>query len=58
MSVSELIKKLRRFDPGAEVYIETRQCLEGTKEEIGRVRKLREKELEDGLLEWPGVVLE
>ena len=58
MKVSELIKRLRRCDPGAEVYVETRQCLEGTKEEIGVVRKLRENEMEDGLLEWPGVVLE
>ncbi len=58
MTVSELIKKLRRFDPGAEVYIETRQCLEGTKSEIYTVRKLREKEHEIAALEWPGVVLE
>ena len=58
MKVPELIKRLRRCDPGAEVYVETRQCLEGTKEEIVAVRKLRENEMEDGLLEWPGVVLE
>lgn len=58
MKVAELIKRLRRHDPAAEVYVETRRCLEGTQEPIITVRKLREKELEDGLLEWPGVVLE
>lgn len=58
MKVSELIARLRWFDPDAEVYVETHQCLEGTKEGIATVRKLREKEMEDGLLEWPGVVLE
>ena len=50
MKVEELIKRLRRCDPGADVYIETRQCLEGTKEELGSVRKLRERELnEEGI---------
>lgn len=57
MNVSELIKRLRRCDPGAEVYIETRQCLEGTKEEVGTVRKLRERELNDEGIE-SGIVLE
>ena len=57
MIVSELIKRLRRCDPGAEVYIETRQCLEGTKEELSSVRKLRERELNEEGIE-SGVVLE
>ena len=57
MKVSELIKRLRRHDPSAEVYIETRQCLEGTKEELGSVRKLRERELNEEGIE-SGVVLE
>jgi hypothetical protein len=58
MTVKELVTKLHRFDPDAEVYVETRRCLEGTKEEIRIVRKLRKKEHEDSALEWPGVVLE
>ena len=57
MKVEELIKRLRRCDPGADVYIETRQCLEGTKEELGSVRKLRERELNEEGIE-SGVVLE
>lgn len=58
MKAQELIRRLQRYAPDAEVYIETRQCSEGTKEEITRVRKLRDSESNDGMLELPGIVIE
>lgn len=57
MTVSQLIERLRRHDPDAEVYVETRQCRNGTKEELTSVRKLCERELSDEGIE-SGVVLE
>lgn len=57
MKVSKLIKRLSLCDPDAEVYIETHQCIEGTKEEVVRVRKLNDSELDEENIE-SGVVIE
>lgn len=58
MTVKQLIAKLQRLDPQAEVYIETRQCLEGTKEHAVTVRKVRKTEHEREFLDCPAIVIE
>jgi hypothetical protein len=58
MNVRELRKILRDMDPEAEVWIETMQTLTGWMVPAQVVRPVTERELEDGRVDGPAVVIE
>lgn len=56
MTVQELIKKLKRYDPDKEVCLLDHRCLEAFPIELNSVRKATKKEDEQGFYDKPVIL--
>ena len=56
MTVAELIKKLKRYDPDSDVCLLDTRCLQPFLTEINLVRKASKREKDEGFFDEPIVI--